>query len=66
MEAKYGTPSASRLDWKPTVKTEIKDLDSAKKFLEFIDALEDDEDVQHVYHNADISDEIMAQLAGEE
>lgn len=66
LEAKYGTPSASRLDWKPTVKTEIKDLDSAKKFLEFIDALEDDEDVQHVYHNADISDEIMAQLAGEE
>lgn len=66
LEAKYGTPSASRLDWKPTVKTEITDLDTAKKFLEFIDALEDDEDVQHVYHNADISDDIMAQLAGEE
>ena len=66
LEAKYGTPSASRLDWKPTVKTEITDLDTAKKFLEFIDALEDDEDAQHVYHNADISDEIMAQLAGEE
>ncbi|MBP5353146.1 MAG: YebC/PmpR family DNA-binding transcriptional regulator, partial [Alphaproteobacteria bacterium] len=65
LEAKYGTPSASRLDWKPVVKTEITDLDTARKFLEFIDALEDDEDVQHVYHNADISDDIMAQLAEE-
>ena len=34
----------------------VPDLDTAKKFLDFIDALEDDEDVQHVYHNADISD----------
>ena len=64
--AKYGTPSASRLDWKPTVKVDIKDVDSARKFLEFIDALEDDEDVQHVYHNAEIAEDVMAQLVGEE
>lgn len=50
---------------KPTVKTPITDLETAKKFLEFIDALEEDEDVQHVYHNAEISDDIMAQLEAE-
>ena len=66
LEAKYGTPSASRLDWKPTVKVDINDVDSARKFLEFVDALEDDEDVQHVYHNAEIAEDVMAQLAGEE
>ena len=65
LEKKFGTPSASRLDWKPTVKTPITDLETAKKFLEFIDALEEDEDVQHVYHNAEISDDIMAQLEAE-
>jgi YebC/PmpR family DNA-binding regulatory protein len=65
LEKKFGTPSASRLDWKATVKSEITDLETAKKFLEFIDALEEDEDVQHVYHNAEISEEVMSQLEAE-
>ena len=62
LEKKFGTPSASRLDWKPTVKVEINDIDTAQKFLDFIDALEEDDDVQHVYHNAEISDAVMAEL----
>lgn len=62
LEKKFGTPSASRLDWKPTVKVEINDIESAQKFLDFIDALEDDDDVQHVYHNAEISDAVLAEL----
>ena len=65
LEAKFGTPSASRLDWKPTVKVDITDVETAKKFLEFIDALEEDDDVQHVYHNAEISDSVMAELEKE-
>ena len=65
LEKKFGTPSASRLDWKPTVKVEINDLETAQKFLEFIDALEEDDDVQHVYHNAEIASDILAQLEEE-
>lgn len=65
LEAKFGTPSASRLDWKPTVKVEITDLETAQKFLDFIDALEDDDDVQHVYHNVEISPSVLKQLEGE-
>ncbi|MBQ7303869.1 MAG: YebC/PmpR family DNA-binding transcriptional regulator [Alphaproteobacteria bacterium] len=65
LEAKFGTPSASRLDFKPTVKVDITDIETAKKFLEFIDALEEDEDVQHVYHNAEISQSVMAELEKE-
>ena len=65
LEKKFGTPSASRLDWKPTVKVEINDLETAQKFLDFIDALEDDDDVQHVYHNAEISEDVLKQLEGE-
>lgn len=65
LEAKYGTPAASRLDWKPLVKTEIADLETAQKFMDFIDALEDDDDVQKVYHNAEFTDEVMKALSGE-
>jgi transcriptional/translational regulatory protein YebC/TACO1 len=39
-----------------TVKLESSD---AKKLLHLIDKFEDDEDVQDVYHNAEISDEDM-------
>ncbi|MBW3139119.1 YebC/PmpR family DNA-binding transcriptional regulator [Ferrimonas balearica] len=45
----------------PSTKAEL-DLDTAQKFLRLIDVLEDHDDVQEVYHNADISDEVMAQL----
>ncbi|GMA82001.1 hypothetical protein GCM10025855_15340 [Shewanella glacialipiscicola] len=38
------------------------DLDTAEKFIRLIDTLEDHDDVQEVYHNAEISDEVMANL----
>jgi YebC/PmpR family DNA-binding regulatory protein len=38
------------------------DLDNAEKMLNLLNKLEDLDDVQQVYSNADISDEIMAQL----
>ena len=63
LENAFGTPSASRLEWKPTVMTDVTDEETARKLLDFIDALEDDDDVQKVYHNAEISDEIMEKLA---
>lgn len=66
LEKQFGTPSASRLDWKPMVKTDITDMETAQKFLDFIDALEDDDDVQKVYHNAEFSEDILAKLNAEE
>ena len=66
LEKAFGTPSASRLDWKATVKTDISDLETAQKFLEFVDALEDDDDVQKVYHNAEFSDEVVRALEASE
>ena len=38
------------------------DLDGAEKMLRMIDLLEDLGDVQNVYSNADVSDEVMAQM----
>ncbi len=54
-------PDEARLVWRPLTLVPV-DLDSTKTLLKLIDILEDNDDVQHVYTNADISDEIMAQL----
>ncbi|MBY5991711.1 YebC/PmpR family DNA-binding transcriptional regulator [Ferrimonas balearica] len=45
----------------PSTKAEL-DLATAEKFLRLVDKLEDLDDVQEVYHNADLSDEVLAQL----
>ena len=42
--------------------TATLDLETAQKVLKLIDMLEDLDDVQNVYSNADIPDEVMAQL----
>jgi YebC/PmpR family DNA-binding regulatory protein len=42
------------------------DLDTARKLFRIIDALEDSDDVQNVFGNFDVSDEIVEQLAEEE
>jgi transcriptional/translational regulatory protein YebC/TACO1 len=42
------------------------DSGTAKQTLRLIDALEDNDDVQEVYSNFDISDEVMSDVVGEE
>ena len=42
------------------------DLDGAKKMIRVVDALEDSDDVQNVYTNGDVSDEVLEQLDAEE
>jgi YebC/PmpR family DNA-binding regulatory protein len=44
---------------KDTVKL---DIDTARKVMKLIDIFEDDDDVQNVYHNLEISDELMEEL----
>lgn len=46
----------------PSTQAAIDDKDIAEKMLKLIDMLEDLDDVQNVYSNADINDEIMAAL----
>jgi len=38
------------------------DLDSAKKVLRLVDTLEDDDDIQFVYHNLEMTDELANEL----
>lgn len=46
----------------PSIAAPVADLETAQKVLRLIDALEDLDDVQNVYHNAEIPDEIMEHL----
>ena len=61
LEAALGEADSTKLVWRPGNTTELG-LEDAQKLLKLIDALEDDDDVQTVTANFDISDEIMAQL----
>jgi len=42
--------------------TKVLDIESAKKVMKFIEVLEDDDDVQNVYHNLEITDELAEAL----
>ena len=61
LEADLGEAESTKLIWKPTTTTEL-DLDGAQKLMRLIEVLEDDDDIQRVTANFDISDEVMAAL----
>jgi YebC/PmpR family DNA-binding regulatory protein len=42
--------------------TKKLDLETAKKLLRLIDTLEDDDDIQNVYHNLEMTEELAAEL----
>ena len=49
----------------PANKIKVEDVSSAKQILGLIEALDDHDDVQKVYANFDIADELMEQVAKE-
>ncbi len=61
LEKVLGESETTKLIWKPNVTTPL-DLDGARKLMKLINALEDDDDVQTVTANFEISDEVMEQL----
>jgi YebC/PmpR family DNA-binding regulatory protein len=54
-------PTNSEITFEPANRIDLN-LGDAEKFLKLIDRLEELDDVQEVYHNGDISEEIMQQL----
>ncbi len=61
LEEALGESESTKLIWKPNVTAELG-LEDMQKLMKLLDALEDDDDVQHVYSNFDASDEVMEQL----
>ena len=61
IEGSIKTPITSQLSWRPTNHIPL-DKEKALKVLGMIDALDDHDDVQEVFANFDISDEILKEL----
>lgn len=61
LEATLGEPESVKAVWKPNLSTSV-DEDSAQSIMKLLAALEDDDDVQNVYANFEISDDILKKL----
>jgi YebC/PmpR family DNA-binding regulatory protein len=62
LEAVLGEAESTKLVWKPRTTTDL-DFDAAQSLMKLMEALEDDDDVQRVTANFEISDEIMERLS---
>ena len=62
LESRFGEPESARLDWRPTTSVTL-DSDRAASLLKLLDVLEDNDDVQNVYANFDIPEDVMQTLS---
>ncbi|GLK80133.1 YebC/PmpR family DNA-binding transcriptional regulator [Methylopila turkensis] len=63
LEAALGEAESTKIVWRPSTTTAL-DEDKAASLLKMLDAFDDDDDVQNVWGNYEISDEIMAKIGG--
>ena len=61
LEEKLGEPESVRAIWKPNLSTEV-DEDNAQSIMKLIAALEDDDDVQNVFANFEVSEDVLKKL----
>lgn len=58
---KYGDPLEAKVIWRPTTMASC-DENAAQSLLKLIDVLEDNDDVQQVYSNGEMSDDVLKKL----
>ncbi|HVJ03024.1 MAG TPA: YebC/PmpR family DNA-binding transcriptional regulator, partial [Sphingomonas sp.] len=56
-----GESEGAKLAWRPQTMVTV-DADDAATLLKLIDALDDDDDVQQVWGNYEVPDEVMEKL----
>jgi YebC/PmpR family DNA-binding regulatory protein len=62
LEAKFGEPRRSALTWKPQNTVPVDD-ETGEKLLKLIESLDDNDDVQNVYANFEMSDAVMQKMS---
>ena len=62
LERTFGAPNSARLIWRPKTNTPIG-RDDAEALFKLLETLEDSDDVQNVFANFEVSDDIMARLS---
>ena len=63
LESKFGEPRKASLIWKPHNTIGVDD-EAGEKILRLVGMLEDNDDVQNVYANFEVSDALMAKMGG--
>ena len=63
LETRFGNPETAALAWKPQSTVDV-DEGKASSLFRLLNALDDNDDVQNVSANFDVSDEVMAKLGG--
>lgn len=61
LEEVLGPPTGVKAIWRPNLSTEV-DQDKAESIMKLIAMLEDDDDVQNVFANFEVSDEVLKRL----
>ena len=61
LEPQLGEAEGAKLAWRPQTMVEVGEADAAT-LLKLIDALDEDDDVQTVWGNYEVSDEVMEKL----
>jgi YebC/PmpR family DNA-binding regulatory protein len=62
LAAKFGEAESVKIVWKPNVMSPL-DFEKAEILMKLVDALDEDDDVQHVFTNAEIPDDVMEKLS---
>lgn len=63
LEARFGEPRKSALVWKPQNTVSVDD-ETGEKLLRLMENLDNHDDVQQVYGNFEVSDELMQKMTG--
>jgi len=61
MENKLGQAKSVKAVWRPNLTTQV-DEDNAQTIMKMLGALEDDDDVQNVFANFEISEDVLKKL----
>jgi YebC/PmpR family DNA-binding regulatory protein len=61
LAAKFGDAESVKAVWRPNIMTPVDD-EKAESIMKLIDALEDDDDVQTVYSNFEMSEDMLKKL----
>jgi len=62
LEARFGEPRSAKLGWRPLVPVPVDD-EAAETLFKLLEALEDNDDVQQVSSNYEMTDEVFERLS---
>jgi len=62
LEAALGAPESVKLAWRPQTSVDVGEEDAAQ-LLKLVDTLEEDDDVQTVWGNYEVAEDVLEKLA---